>query len=91
MELSKILKKNVKIIKLDDFLHLNKCNFIKMDVELMEMEVLKGAKKILRKYKPILWIENHQYFPNKINKYLLENGYSSYWACTNVQSQKLFY
>ena len=84
-------KKNVKIIKLDDFLHLNKCNFIKMDVELMEMEVLKGAKKFLRKYKPILWIENHQYFPNKINKYLLENGYSSYWACTKMYNRKNYF
>ena len=86
-----IKKKNVKIIKLDDFLHIDRCNFIKIDVELMEMDVLKGAKKFLNKYKPILWIENHQIFPNKINKYLLENDYTSYWACTKMFNRKNYF
>ena len=66
-------------------------DFIKMDVELMEMEVLKGAKKFLRKYKPILWIENRQKFPNEINKYLLQNDYSSYWACTMLYNCKNYF
>ena len=53
-------KNSVQILKLDDeFLKLKKCDFIKIDVELMEIEVLKGAKKFIKKYKPFLWIENH--------------------------------
>ena len=38
----------VKILKLDDFLNLPKCNFIKIDVELMEIDVLKGGEKLLK-------------------------------------------
>ena len=81
----------VKIIKLDDFLHLEKCNFVKIDVELMEIDVLKGGKKFLKKYKPILWIENHQEYPNKINKFLQEIGYSSYWACTSMYNPNNYF
>ena len=41
----------VNILKLDDFLNLPKCNFIKVDVELMEIDVLKGGEKLLKKFK----------------------------------------
>ena len=41
-------KNMVKILKLDDFLNLPKCNFIKIDVELMEIDVLKGGEKLLK-------------------------------------------
>ena len=47
---------------------------MKIDVELMEMEVLKGAKKFIKKNKPFLWIENHWNFPNQINNALVFPG-----------------
>ena len=83
-------KNSVEILKIDDeFLHLKKCNFMKIDVELMEMEVLKGAKKFIKKNKPFLWIENHWNFPNKINKYLFQIGYNPYWSCTMFITQAI--
>ena len=75
-------KYKVSSTKLDNFLYLKKCNFIKMDVELMEMDVLKGGEKFIKKFRPIMWIENHEIYPNEINKYLLANNYVPYWAYT---------
>ena len=84
-------KNSVNIVKLDDFLNLKKCNFIKIDVEYMEMAVLKGGKNFLKKNRPILWIENHWKFPNQINKYLLEIGYNPYWAITRIYNPKNYF
>lgn len=48
----------VKIKKLDQYLNeLNDVVFVKIDVEGFEMEVLKGAKGLLSKYRPKLFIE----------------------------------
>ena len=48
-----------------------------IDVELMEMEVLKGGIDFINKFGPIMWLENHSYYPNQINKFLLSNNYNS--------------
>ncbi len=44
----------VKILKLDSFLHGKQVDFIKIDSEGYEKEVLLGAKTLLRKHKPVL-------------------------------------
>jgi FkbM family methyltransferase len=52
--------KEVKAITLDDFVNENQISqidFIKIDVEGFEMNVLKGAKKVLEKFKPTMFIE----------------------------------
>lgn len=50
----------VKAMPLDDFIRENaiaKVDFIKMDVEGFEMNVLKGAKKTIEQFHPVLYIE----------------------------------
>ena len=69
-----------KSLKLDNFLKIGKCDFIKVDVESMELDVLKGGKLFLAKYRPILWMENHPEKPNKLNKYLMNHNYNVYWV-----------
>ena len=49
-------KIRVNVKKLDD-LNLQNIGFIKIDAEGSEQEVLKGAKKLIKKYKPTLLIE----------------------------------
>lgn len=68
------------LITLDSFVNLNQFNFIKMDVEGLEVDVLNGAKKLLKLHKPLLYIE----FNNKKgNDILLETiyqlGYIPFW------------
>ena len=77
-------KQMVEIIRLDDFLNIKKCNFIKMDVEMMEIDVLKGGKKFIEKYRPIMWLENHIKYPNQINDYLSQLNYNVFWAMTQL-------
>lgn len=47
----------IEIRKLDSIVFQRKIDFIKIDVEGMEFEVLNGAEQIIRKDKPILWVE----------------------------------
>jgi FkbM family methyltransferase len=47
----------VKMITIDS-LNLQHCHFIKIDVEGMEIEVLKGAKETINRCKPFLYIED---------------------------------
>ena len=75
-------KNKIKTLTLNNFLNLKKCNFLKIDVELMESNVLKGAKEFIKKFRPIIWIENHLGYPNYLNKYLLKINYTPFWAAT---------
>lgn len=52
-------ERQVPIRVLDDFPFVNKAmiNFMKIDVEGSELEVLAGARKLLQKHKPLLLIE----------------------------------
>ena len=84
-------KYKVKIINLDEFMEIEKCNFMKIDVELMELDILTGGKNFLKKFRPILWIENHEFYPNKINKFLLENDYNAYWAYSNIFNESNYF
>lgn len=75
-------KNKIETFTLNKFLNLKKCNFLKIDVELMELSVLDGAKDFINKFKPIIWIENHIEYPNYLNKHLLKINYKPFWAAT---------
>jgi FkbM family methyltransferase len=58
------------------------CHFLKVDVEGMELEVLKGARDMIREYKPALYIENDR--PEKSDElidYIRSLGYFPHWHC----------
>ena len=84
-------KYKVKIIKLDEFLNLDKCDFVKIDVELMELDVLCGGKNFIEKFRPIMWTENHQVYPNEVNNFLLKNGYDCYWMVTKSFNESNYF
>ena len=61
----------IQITTLDSFVKKNKIkriDFIKCDVEGFELNVFKGAKKSLRKFKPIIFVEIEE---RHTNKYLI--------------------
>lgn len=45
-------------IRTVDGLNLRQCRLLKVDVEGMEYEVLKGAEQTIRRFRPILYVEN---------------------------------
>ena len=82
MGMSQLLKNpqgNVEIDTIDDLFHsLRTIDLIKIDVEGMELEVLQGARIMLVKHKPILYIETateEQLIP--ISQYLKVYGYQA--------------
>ena len=81
IDLTKVKRKKVKIRKLDSFIkYIKKIDLLKIDVEGHELEVLKGAKKILKNTN-ILLIEIHNsdqyknYSKNKIFKIIKYNNF----------------
>lgn len=69
----------VEIMPLDD-LALRRCDFIKIDVEGMETEVLTGARETLRRHSPILYIENDRAAEEQpLIRHIAELGYDMYW------------
>ncbi len=77
---------NIKKESLDNYVLKNgisKLDFIKIDVEGHEFQILKGAINTLKQFKPTLLIEieqRHHKFPiSQIDDFLLELGYSKYF------------
>ncbi len=67
----------VRAIRLES-LGLDRLDFIKIDVEGMEIDVLQGAAESLRKFKPIMLIEHHKTDAARMNRMLQDWGYKIY-------------
>ena len=66
-------------------------NFLKIDAENMDLDVLKGGKNFLKKFRPTLWVENQKKYPNEINKFLLLNDYEPFWVSTMFYNPDNFF
>ena len=87
----------VKVEALDDFVSqssLERLDFIKIDVEGMEFEVIKGGLKTIAKYRPILYYETLESFRvnrgfdiyNQIFKLLQDLGYRQFAIAPNART-----
>ena len=70
---------DVPLKNLDEIAGTDKICFIKIDVEGMELSVMRSAEKVLKKFKPFLYFEawNFEEFKlekNKLTNYTKENG-----------------
>lgn len=68
---------DVKTITLDSHLAYGSIDFIKIDVEGHELQVLKGASETITRFKPIMYIEDDR--PDKsveLRKYIKHLGYN---------------
>ena len=69
----------VRVLPLDA-INLPRCHFIKIDVEGMEEDVLRGAATLIQRHQPILYVENDQ--PEKSDslvRYIDSLDYHMYW------------
>lgn len=48
----------VSLFKLDDC-NIKRCDFIKMDIEEMELEALRGAENLIKTFRPVIYFENN--------------------------------
>jgi FkbM family methyltransferase len=75
------LKEKVEILTLDSFVkekNLEKIDFIKIDVEGYEIEVLKGGIETIKKFRPILGISLHNPFFEKEIRTIFEKEIKNY-------------
>lgn len=72
---SKIPHYVVPAIKLDD-LGLARCDFIKMDIEGMERLALEGGEEMIKKFKPVMYIEDDREDKSRaLREYIVRLGY----------------
>jgi len=65
---------------LDDFLAVDQLKLLKIDVEGMESAVLRGARRTLDRFKPVLYVENDRVENSpELITLLGELGYEIYW------------
>ncbi|MCP3460181.1 MULTISPECIES: FkbM family methyltransferase [unclassified Bradyrhizobium] len=67
-----------------DELNLPRVDFIKIDIEGMEMEALAGARETIKKYRPMLFIEKIKTDNRQLEHWLRDNGYQSLALGINI-------
>jgi FkbM family methyltransferase len=67
-----------------DELNLPRVDFIKIDIEGMELEALSGAQATISKYRPILLIEKIKTDLRQLEQWLKDNGYHSVALGINI-------
>ena len=68
------------LVTLDRYVDLNRFNLIKLDVEGLEVDVLNGAKKLLKEHQPYLYIEfNNKKGNDELLDKIYKLGYVPYW------------
>jgi FkbM family methyltransferase len=82
----KIKKSKIKVKKFDDLIIDGKIDFIKIDVEGFDHEVIKGMKKTISKHKPIFLVEYNNENIKEIYYHL--RSYNSYFY--NFKNNKLY-
>lgn len=69
----------VQLITLDSF-DLPACHFLKVDVEGMEVDVVKGARRTIESYRPLMYLENDRAERSEeLLSLVLGMDYSVYW------------
>tara|TARA_Y100000310_G_scaffold335887_1_gene419031 strand:- start:1849 stop:2613 length:765 start_codon:yes stop_codon:yes gene_type:complete len=69
----------VELVSLDSCINeFGKVDVIKMDIEGMEEEAMKGAKKIIKRFHPLVYIEHIKSDKEKLQDFFREMGYGRY-------------
>lgn len=65
----------LKVVKLDDE-EIEDVDFIKIDVEGLELEVLEGADNLIKTYRPTIQVETTELTKDKVYNFLKNKGYT---------------
>lgn len=81
---------DIDLISLDDFIPSDvQVGFMKIDVEGMEMDVLRGSAELIKRCKPYIMIESYDKKFGEVKAFLEELGYE--YISLNKQADWLFY
>jgi FkbM family methyltransferase len=81
----------VPVLTLDS-LNLPQCRLIKIDVEGMELPVLKGAQETIRRFKPVLYVENdRKQHSDALLGFIDGLGYEMYWHLPPLFGKRNYY
>ncbi len=70
----------VPLVALDQFIKTNKCRLMKIDVEGMEEDVIRGASDLITRLQPFLYVENdRQEKSESLISTIQGFGYTLYW------------
>jgi FkbM family methyltransferase len=79
------------LVKTIDSLELRDCQFIKIDIEGMETEALRGAAATIERFRPILYVENDRLASStQLIGLLQQYGYRLYWHLPPLYSANNF-
>lgn len=80
-------------INLDSYFSaIPRLDFLKIDVEGMEYQVIQGGKKLISKFKPILYVENDKRDKSKYLIRLIKSlGYNLYWHAPILYNEDNFF
>ena len=75
-----------------DGLGLARCDLLKIDVEGMELAVVRGAAETIRKFRPLLYLEHNRYQNSPaLIELLFGLGYRLYWHLPPLSNPANFY
>lgn len=81
---------SIEVVTLDSLDIQEKVRLIKIDVEGMELDVLKGSEETLKEYKPLLYLEAEKQEDFKLLNHFLEKLGYKYQATFNATPTHLF-
>ena len=79
--------------KLDNFINkIDKLKLLKIDVEGMEIGVIKGAKELIKKFRPIIYVENdRQEHSKNLIELLWSMDYKMYWHLPKLYNKNNYF
>jgi FkbM family methyltransferase len=81
----------VPCMTLDNFTHLSRLDLVKIDVEGMEADVIRGGESLLRKFKPPLYVENDRIEKSReLIELIVSLGYRLYWHLPPMYNRNNF-
>jgi len=84
--------RRVRQVRLDDDLEVDRLDLIKVDAEGMELDVLLGAAGLLRRFKPLLYVENdRQEKSEALIRHIMGIGYRLYWHLPRLFNPRNFF
>ena len=79
-------------VTLDGDLDLDRLHLIKIDVEGMELEVLRGADALIRRFSPVLYVENDRpEHSESLVRHLMNLDYRLYWHLPALFNAENYY